>query len=117
MNVEAPERDRGEAAGRLHTGRSRNDQVAVDFRLWVRECDADGALAALMESLIGQAEDGADWVMPDLPTRSGAALDVNITMAYAEMLPSRDRARFADARKRMNESSLGRQHWLARLSR
>jgi argininosuccinate lyase len=67
MNVEARLKEIiGEPAGRLHTGRSRNDQVAVDFRLWVRDqCDAaDGALQALMEALIGQAEDGADWVMP-----------------------------------------------------
>ena len=67
MNVEARLKDLiGEPAGRLHTARSRNDQVAVDFRLWVREqCDAvDSALEALMRALIGQAEAGADWGMP-----------------------------------------------------
>ena len=56
----------GEPAGRLHTGRSRNDQVAVDFRLWVREqCDAAiSGLEALMRAFLAQAEAGADWVMP-----------------------------------------------------
>jgi argininosuccinate lyase len=111
MNVEARLKEIvGEAAGRLHTGRSRNDQVAVDFRLWVRDqCDAaDGALVALMESLIGQAEDGADWVMPGF-THLQVAQPVtwgHHMMAYVEMF-ARDRARFADARKRMNESPLG----------
>ncbi|KAG1648312.1 Argininosuccinate lyase [Nymphon striatum] len=74
MNVEARLKEIvGEPAGRLHTGRSRNDQVAVDFRLWVRDqCDAaDGALKALIEALIGQAEEGADWVMPRFHPPSG----------------------------------------------
>ena len=111
MNVEARLKEIiGEPAGRLHTGRSRNDQVAVDFRLWVREqCDAaDGALAALMQALIGQAEEGADWVMPGF-THLQVAQPVtwgHHMMAYVEMF-SRDRARFADARARMNESPLG----------
>ncbi|AGI65978.1 argininosuccinate lyase ArgH [Octadecabacter antarcticus 307] len=111
MNVEARLKEIvGEPAGRLHTGRSRNDQVAVDFRLWVRDqCDAvDGALVALMTSLIGQAEDGADWVMPGF-THLQVAQPVtwgHHMMAYVEMF-ARDRARFADARKRMNESPLG----------
>ncbi|MCF2871162.1 argininosuccinate lyase [Octadecabacter sp. G9-8] len=111
MNVEARLKEIvGEPAGRLHTGRSRNDQVAVDFRLWVRDqCDAaDSALKALMEALIGQAEDGADWVMPGF-THLQVAQPVtwgHHMMAYVEMF-ARDRARFADARKRMNESPLG----------
>ena len=111
MNVEARLKEIvGEPAGRLHTGRSRNDQVAVDFRLWVRDqCDqADAALVALMKSLIGQATDGADWVMPGF-THLQVAQPVtwgHHMMAYVEMF-ARDRARFADARQRMNESPLG----------
>ncbi len=111
MNVEARLKEIvGEPAGRLHTGRSRNDQVAVDFRLWVRDqCDAvDEALTALMGALIGQAEDGADWVMPGF-THLQVAQPVtwgHHMMAYVEMF-ARDRSRFADARARMNESPLG----------
>jgi argininosuccinate lyase len=111
MNVEARLKDLiGEPAGRLHTGRSRNDQVAVDFRLWVRDqCDAaDAALEALMKSLLGQAEAGADWVMPGF-THLQVAQPVtwgHHMMAYVEMF-GRDRSRFADARKRMNTSPLG----------
>jgi argininosuccinate lyase len=111
MNVEARLRDLiGEPAGRLHTGRSRNDQVAVDFRLWVRDqCDqADAALAALQNALLGQAEAGADWVMPGF-THLQTAQPVtwgHHMLAYVEMI-ARDRSRFADARKRMNTSPLG----------
>ncbi len=111
MNVEARLKDLiGEPAGRLHTGRSRNDQVAVDFRLWVRDqCDAaDAALEALMQSLLGQAEAGADWVMPGF-THLQVAQPVtwgHHMLAYVEMF-ARDRSRFADARKRMNTSPLG----------
>ena len=111
MNVEARLKEIvGEPAGRLHTARSRNDQVAVDFRLWVREqCDAaDAALAALMQALIGQAEQGADWVMPGF-THLQTAQPVtwgHHMLAYVEMF-ARDRSRFADARKRMNLSPLG----------
>ena len=111
MNVEARLKDLiGEPAGRLHTGRSRNDQVAVDFRLWVRDqCDAaDQALAALMQALLGQAEAGADWVMPGF-THLQVAQPVtwgHHMMAYVEMF-ARDRSRFADARVRMNTSPLG----------
>ena len=111
MNVEARLKEIvGEPAGRLHTGRSRNDQVAVDFRLWVRDqCDAaDAALKVLIEALIGQAEEGADWVMPGF-THLQVAQPVtwgHHMMAYVEMF-ARDRSRFADARKRMNESPLG----------
>jgi argininosuccinate lyase len=111
MNVEARLKEIvGEPAGRLHTARSRNDQVAVDFRLWVRDqCDAvDAALEALMKALLAQAEAGADWVMPGF-THLQTAQPVtwgHHMLAYVEMF-GRDRSRFADARKRMNESPLG----------
>ena len=111
MNVEARLKEViGEPAGRLHTGRSRNDQVATDFKLWVRDqMDAvDGALAALMTALVRQAEAGADWVMPGF-THLQVAQPVtwgHHMLAYVEML-GRDRSRFADARRRMNESPLG----------
>ena len=111
MNVEARLRDLiGEPAGRLHTARSRNDQVAVDFRLWVRDqCDqADAALDALQKALLGQAEAGADWVMPGF-THLQVAQPVtwgHHMLAYVEMF-ARDRSRFADARARMNTSPLG----------
>ena len=111
MNVEARLKEViGEPAGRLHTGRSRNDQVAVDFRLWVRDqCDqADEALAALQKALLGQAEAGADWVMPGF-THLQTAQPVtwgHHMLAYVEMF-ARDRSRFADARARMNSSPLG----------
>jgi len=111
MNVEARLRDLiGEPAGRLHTARSRNDQVAVDFRLWVRDqCDqVDEALGALCRALLAQAEAGADWVMPGF-THLQTAQPVtwgHHMLAYVEMF-SRDRSRFADARARMNTSPLG----------
>ena len=111
MNVEARLRDLiGAPAGRLHTARSRNDQVAVDFRLWVRDqCDqADEALGALCQALLAQAEAGADWVMPGF-THLQTAQPVtwgHHMLAYVEMF-SRDRSRFADARARMNTSPLG----------
>ena len=111
MNVEARLKEVvGEAAGRLHTARSRNDQVATDFRLWVRDqCDAaiDG-ITGLMRALLGQAEAGADWVMPGF-THLQVAQPVtwgHHMLAYVEML-ARDRARFTDARARMNECPLG----------
>ncbi len=111
MNVEARLKEIiGEPAGRLHTARSRNDQVAVDFRLWVRDqCDAAvTGIEALMRTFLAQAEAGADWVMPGF-THLQTAQPVtwgHHMMAYVEML-ARDRSRFADARKRMNESPLG----------
>jgi argininosuccinate lyase len=100
----------GEPAGRLHTARSRNDQVATDFRLWVRgQCDAViGALTALMRALLAQAEAGAGMVMPGF-THLQVAQPVtwgHHMLAYVEML-DRDRGRFRDARARMNESPLG----------
>ena len=111
MNVEARLKELiGEPAGRLHTARSRNDQVATDFRLWVRDqCDAViPAIRALQKALLVQAEAGADWVMPGF-THLQTAQPVtwgHHMMAYVEML-GRDASRFADARARMNESPLG----------
>ena len=111
MNVEARLKEIiGEPAGRLHTARSRNDQVATDFRLWVRD-QADAAvdaLAALCRTLVSQAEAGADWVMPGF-THLQTAQPVtwgHHMMAYVEMF-GRDMSRFRDARARMNESPLG----------
>lgn len=111
MNVEARLKEViGEPAGRLHTGRSRNDQVATDFRLWVRDqLDAAASgLEALMRALLSQAEAGADWVMPGF-THLQTAQPVtwgHHMMAYVEMF-ARDLSRVQDARKRMNESPLG----------
>jgi len=111
MNVEARLKDIiGAPAGRLHTARSRNDQVATDFRLWVRDqCDvAKAGLKVLQEALLAQAEAGADWVMPGF-THLQTAQPVtwgHHMLAYVEMF-GRDRGRFADARARMNESPLG----------
>ena len=111
MNVEARLRELiGAPAGRLHTGRSRNDQVATDFRLWVREqLDAvDQALVALMRALLAQAEAGAGWVMPGF-THLQTAQPVtwgHHMMAYVEMF-GRDLGRVRDARARMNECPLG----------
>ncbi|RIK95093.1 MAG: argininosuccinate lyase [Proteobacteria bacterium] len=100
----------GEAAGRLHTARSRNDQVATDFRLWVRDAiDAiDGALHELLAALIDRAEEYADAVMPGF-THLQAAQPVTFghhLLAYGEMF-SRDRGRLADCRRRLNECPLG----------
>ncbi len=100
----------GATAGRLHTARSRNDQVATDFRLWVRDSiDAvDAGLKALQQALVARAEEHADSVMPGF-THLQAAQPVTLghhLMAYYEMV-RRDRSRFADARVRMNECPLG----------
>ncbi len=111
MNVEARLKEIiGEPAGRLHTGRSRNDQVATDFKLWVRDQldAAEAGLLALIEALLGQAEAGADWVMPGF-THLQVAQPVtwgHHMMAYVEMF-GRDLSRVRDARVRMNESVLG----------
>jgi argininosuccinate lyase len=111
MNVESRLKEIiGEPAGRLHTGRSRNDQVATDFKLWVRDqIDASIAgLSALMAALIDQAEAGADVVMPGF-THLQVAQPVtwgHHMLAYVEMF-ARDRSRMVDARARMNESPLG----------
>ncbi|HVF37759.1 MAG TPA: argininosuccinate lyase [Sphingomicrobium sp.] len=100
----------GEAAGRLHTGRSRNDQVATDFKLFVRNCidEAIGGIEALELALLTRAEEHADTVMPGFThLQSGQPVTLgHHLMAYREML-ARDRSRFADARKRMNECPLG----------
>ena len=100
----------GPVAGRLHTARSRNDQVATDFRLWVRDAMdmADSALAALQKALVDRADEHADTIMPGF-THLQSAQPVSLghhLMAYYEMI-RRDRSRFADARQRMNESPLG----------
>jgi argininosuccinate lyase len=100
----------GEAAGRLHTARSRNDQVATDFRLWMRDT-VDGlsaALAAFQRALAEKALEHVGTVMPGL-THMQTAQPVTFghhLLAYVEMA-ARDRARFADTRKRLNESPLG----------
>ena len=111
MNIESRLKEIiGEPAGRLHTGRSRNDQVATDFKLWTRDqCDAiiEG-LTELMKALIDQADAGVDTVMPGF-THLQVAQPVtwgHHMMAYVEMF-ARDRSRFLDARTRMNESPLG----------
>ncbi|MDA5192595.1 argininosuccinate lyase [Govanella unica] len=100
----------GDAAGRLHTARSRNDQVATDFKLWVRDAiDAiDAALLEYQRALLDRAEDYADTVMPGF-THLQAAQPVTFghhLMAYYEMA-ARDRGRFQDCRRRLNESPLG----------
>ena len=100
----------GPDAGRLHTARSRNDQVATDFRLWVRDAiDAvDAGLVAFIRALLVRAEEHAATVMPGF-THLQIAQPVTLghhLMAYVEMA-RRDRGRFADARKRLNECPLG----------
>ncbi|MFO7759167.1 MAG: argininosuccinate lyase [Roseovarius sp.] len=111
MNVEARLTDLiGPAAGRLHTARSRNDQVATDFRLWVRDQldAADAGLQALMRALVAQAEAGAGWVMPGF-THLQTAQPVtwgHHMLAYVEMF-GRDLSRMRDARARLNECPLG----------
>src|SRR5690606_29350386 len=111
MNVESRLKEiAGEPAGRLHTARSRNDQVALDFRLWVKSACGMRIeqIGALMKALLGQAEAHAATVMPGF-THLQTAQPVTFghhMLAYVEML-DRDRGRFADAMARMNESPLG----------
>jgi argininosuccinate lyase len=111
LNVEARLSELiGEASGRLHTARSRNDQVATDFRLWVRDaCDRTGEqLKALQTALLARAEQHAGDLMPGfthLQTAQPVTLGHHL-MAYVEMF-GRDACRFADARARMNECPLG----------
>ena len=111
MNVEARLRELiGPVAGRLHTARSRNDQVALDFRLWVREaCDRTaGQIEGLQRALMAKAEAHAETLMPGF-THLQPAQPVTFghhLMAYVEMV-GRDASRFRDARSRMNESPLG----------
>ena len=100
----------GPVAGRLHTARSRNDQVATDFRLWVRSAidRLDQAMRDLQAALIDQAEAHADAVMPGF-THLQIAQPVTFghhLLAYVEML-GRDRGRLADCRRRLNECPLG----------
>ncbi|MBC9209094.1 argininosuccinate lyase [Roseomonas aerophila] len=111
MNIEARLTERvGEAGKRLHTARSRNDQVALDVRLWVRDAidGLDGQIADVMQALVERADEHAATVMPGFthlqpaqPTTLGHHL-----LAYVEML-GRDRSRLGDCRARMNESPLG----------
>src|SRR3954463_5598934 len=111
MNVESRLSElNGPAAGRLHTARSRNDQVATDFRLYVRDIidETDAALAAFQAALVNRALEHAGTVMPGF-THLQTAQPVTFghhLLAYVEMA-ARDRGRFADARKRLNESPLG----------
>ena len=100
----------GPAAGRLHTARSRNDQVATDFRMWVREAcaRADGGLTALQRALFRQADANLATIMPGF-THMQPAQPITFAhhcLAYVEML-GRDRSRFTDAGKRLNECPLG----------
>ncbi len=111
MNVEARLAELiGPVAGRLHTARSRNDQVALDFRLWVREaCDRTiEQLRGLQRALVAKAEANAETLMPGF-THLQPAQPVTFghhLLAYVEMF-GRDAGRFTDARTRMNESPLG----------
>ena len=100
----------GPVAGRLHTARSRNDQVATDFRLWVRDAidQVAAALGELQDALIARADEHADAVMPGF-THLQSAQPVTLghhLMAYHDMI-ARDRSRFADNRARMNRCPLG----------
>ncbi|HEY1126049.1 MAG TPA: argininosuccinate lyase [Sphingobium sp.] len=100
----------GPVAGRLHTARSRNDQVATDFRLWVRDAidEVNASLKALQRALLARAAEHAEAVMPGF-THLQSAQPVTLghhLMAYHEMI-ARDRSRLADARTRMNVSPLG----------
>jgi argininosuccinate lyase len=111
MNVEARLAELiGPVAGRLHTARSRNDQVATDLRLWLRAATdrLDRAMRGLQQALIDRAESEADTVMPGF-THLQIAQPVTFghhLMAYVEMI-GRDRGRLADCRRRLNESPLG----------
>ncbi len=111
MNIEGRLADLiGEAAGRLHTARSRNDQVATDFRLYMREAaDAlNGQCAAFQNTLLTLAESHTETVMPGM-THLQVAQPITFAhhlLAYVEMI-ARDRSRFNDARRRMNECPLG----------
>ena len=111
LNIEALLTERiGDAGKRLHTGRSRNDQVATDFRLWVKRAlsEADEALYGLMGILVVKAEAHADWIMPGfthLQTAQPITLGHHL-LAYVEML-NRDRARFSSAIANLDENPLG----------
>jgi argininosuccinate lyase len=111
LNLEAALATRiGPLAGKLHTGRSRNDQVATDLRLWLRRAidRLDGGIVALERSLVGLAERDGDAVLPGTTHIQPAqpVLLAHHLLAYVEML-ERDRGRLADARRRANVSPLG----------
>ncbi len=111
MNIEAALTNAiGDAGGRLHTGRSRNDQVATDMRLWTRQACASVAadIDALLEVLVDKADGHLDFLMPGY-THLQRAQPIRLAhhlLAWAEML-DRDRGRLLDASKRLNESPLG----------
>lgn len=111
MNVESRLREKiGDPGARLHTGRSRNDQVITDVRLWLRDAldGIDGLMADLQRALLDKAEKYADTLMPGY-THLQSAQPVTFghhLMAYVEMV-GRDRGRLADCRKRLNECPLG----------
>ena len=111
MNIEARLTDRiGEAGKRLHTGRSRNDQVATDFRLWVRDA-IDGLDAQVADVMLALAQRAAEFAAAPMPgfTHLQTAQPVTFghhMLAYVEML-ARDRGRLADCRRRLNECPLG----------
>jgi argininosuccinate lyase len=111
LNLEAALTERlGPVAGKLHTGRSRNDQVATDLRLWTRRAidRLDRALVGFEDALVGLAERDGDAVLPGT-THTQPAQPVLLghhLLAYVEMA-ERDRGRLADARRRLNLSPLG----------
>ncbi|KCZ63255.1 argininosuccinate lyase [Hyphomonas sp. L-53-1-40] len=111
MNVEARLKELiGEPAGRLHTARSRNDQVVTDFRLWTRGAldEAMQLVAGLQSALVGRAGENTETVMPGfthLQTAQPVTLGHHL-LAYAEML-ERDRSRLLDCAERLNECPLG----------
>jgi argininosuccinate lyase len=111
MNLEAALRERiGPVAGRLHTGRSRNDQVATDMRLWLRRTidGLDGAIVEMERSLVGLADREGEAILPGMTHIQPAqpVLFAHHLLAYVEML-ERDRGRLADCRRRANVSPLG----------
>ena len=111
LNLEAALTERlGPVAGKLHTGRSRNDQVATDLRLWTRRAidRLDAALLAFEDALVGLAERDGDAVLPGTTHTQPAqpVLFGHHLLAYVEMA-ERDRGRLADARRRLNVSPLG----------
>ncbi|MGA0393436.1 MAG: argininosuccinate lyase, partial [Rhodospirillales bacterium] len=111
MNIEARLTELiGEAAGRLHTARSRNDQVATDFKIWVRDAidDLDESVKALQSVLIDIADQHTETILPGM-THLQLAQPITLghhMLAYVEMF-GRDRSRLSDCRKRLNECPLG----------
>ena len=111
MNIEARLFELiGDGAGKLHTARSRNDQVATDFKLYIRDSidEIDLLLKNLQENLLDKAQENIEVIMPGF-THLQCAQPISFAhhlMAYFEMI-KRDRGRFVDCRKRLNESPLG----------